>query len=220
MDYESKILLNRLIDEVEQLNEPDWWVIGITVVSIIISGILSYLLFRLTKKLGEQQNTLQQNNLRIQMHQKYFEIYDALCKDWRTIKNLDHKFDSVMNGVLEFGVCDSKVQNVLDNAKQILPSKQYSNLVLFFTDYSAIKKTTSQLYSYIDQLDIETRGILEDKLKTEGLVGFLEKLYEVKGYDDINVYCNSIRRLFNLVESGFIEQIRSYSDLSDIVKCK
>ena len=220
MDYESKILLNRLVDEVEKLNSPDWWVIGITVVSIIISGILSYLLFRLTKKLGEQQNTLQQNNLRIQMHQKYFEIYDALCNDWQMIKSLNHKFDSVMNGVLEFGVCDSKVQNVLDNAKQILPSKQLGNLVLFFTDYSAIKKTTSLLYSYIDQLDIETRRILEDKLKTEGLVGFLEKLYEVKGYDDINVYCNSIRRLFNLVESGFIEQIRSYSDLSDIIKCK
>ena len=220
MDYETKILLNRLVEEVEKLNSPDWWIIGITVVSIIISGILSYLLFRLTKKLGEQQNTLQQNNLRIQMHQKYFEIYDALCNDWQMIKSLNHKFDSVMNGVLEFGVCDSKVQNVLDNAKQILPSKQLGNLVLFFTDYSAIKKTTSQLYSYIDQLDIETRRILEDKLKTEGLVGFLEKLYEVKGYDDINVYCNSIRRLFNLVESGFIEQIRSYSDLSDIVKCK
>ena len=166
MDYETKILLNRLVEEVEKLNEPDWWVIGITVVSIIISGILSYLLFRLTKKLGEQQNTLQQNNLRIQMHQKYFEIYDALCNDWQMIKSLNHKFDSVLKGVTVFGPSDSKVQNVLDNAKQILPSKQLGNLVLFFTDYSAIKKTTSQLYSYIDQLDIETHRILEDKLKS------------------------------------------------------
>ena len=31
MDYESKILLNRLVDKVEKLNSPDWWDIGITV---------------------------------------------------------------------------------------------------------------------------------------------------------------------------------------------
>ena len=71
MDYETKILLHRLVEEVEKLNSPDWWVIGITTVSILISGILSYLLYILTKKLGEQQNTLQQNNLRIQMQKMW-----------------------------------------------------------------------------------------------------------------------------------------------------
>ena len=41
MDYETKILLYRLVEEVEQLNEPDSWIIGITVVNALIMAWLA-----------------------------------------------------------------------------------------------------------------------------------------------------------------------------------
>lgn len=36
MDYETKIYLDKLIEAVEELNSPDWWAIGITVVNALI----------------------------------------------------------------------------------------------------------------------------------------------------------------------------------------
>ena len=50
MDYETKILLNRLAEEVEQLNEPDWWVIGITVVNALIMAWLGWRQYKLQKQ--------------------------------------------------------------------------------------------------------------------------------------------------------------------------
>lgn len=215
MNYETKILLNRLIEAVDS---PDLLSISITIISILISGILSFLLYRLTKKLGEQQNTLQQNNLRIQMHQKYFDIYDALHDDWRTIEHMHNLFQSTLEGKRAYTTFYDKVQKTLDFAKQILPPQDYENLLSFYQNYSFLKNNMSNLYSYIERLDSEHRGILKDKLRTEGFVPFLTKLYEMVDYDDVDNYCNSVKKLITLKNNGFIEKIRSYSDLSDIIK--
>lgn len=50
MDYESKILLNRLVDEVEKLNSPDWWVIGITFVNALIMVWLGWKQYKLQQR--------------------------------------------------------------------------------------------------------------------------------------------------------------------------
>ena len=55
MDYESKKLLNRLVDEVEKLNSPDWWVIGITVVNALIMAWLGWKQYKLQKQQTKQQ---------------------------------------------------------------------------------------------------------------------------------------------------------------------
>jgi hypothetical protein len=67
MDYETKILLNRLAEEVEQLNEPDWWIIGITVVNAIIMAWL-----------GWRQYKLQQQQTKIQEHEVYKSLYSLI----------------------------------------------------------------------------------------------------------------------------------------------
>ena len=50
MDYESKILLNRLVDEVEKLNSPDCWVIGITLVNALIMVWLGWKQYKLQQR--------------------------------------------------------------------------------------------------------------------------------------------------------------------------
>jgi DNA polymerase elongation subunit (family B) len=50
MDYETKILLNRLVDEVEKLNSPDWWIIGITVVNALIMAWLGWRQYKLQQR--------------------------------------------------------------------------------------------------------------------------------------------------------------------------
>ena len=64
MDYETKILLNRLVDEVEKLNSPDWWVIGITVVNALVVAWLAW-----------RQYQLQKQQVKFQEYEMYKELY-------------------------------------------------------------------------------------------------------------------------------------------------
>ena len=64
MDYETKILLHRFVEEVEKLNSPDWWVIGITIVNALIMAWL-----------GWRQYKLQLQQTRIQEHEVYKSLY-------------------------------------------------------------------------------------------------------------------------------------------------
>ncbi|MBQ8735954.1 MAG: hypothetical protein IJY75_08300 [Bacteroidaceae bacterium] len=72
MDYEIKILLNRLAEEVEKLNSPDWWIIGITVVNALIMIWLGWR----QDKLQQRQTELQKQ----QILQQEYEIYSQLYK--------------------------------------------------------------------------------------------------------------------------------------------
>ena len=71
MDYETKILLNRLVDEVEKLNSPDWWVIGITVVNAVLMLWLGWRQFKLQK----QQTKIQEYELYRRMYNCVNSIY-------------------------------------------------------------------------------------------------------------------------------------------------
>ena len=75
MDYETKILLNRLVDEVEKLNSPDWWVIGITVVNALVVAWLAW-----------RQYQLQKQQVKFQEYEMYKELY-LFVKDIYDISN-------------------------------------------------------------------------------------------------------------------------------------
>ena len=75
MDYESKILLNRLVDEVEKLNSPDWWVIGITVVNALVVAWLAW-----------RQYQLQKQQVKFQEYEIYKELF-LFVKDIYDISN-------------------------------------------------------------------------------------------------------------------------------------
>ena len=98
MDYESKILLNRLVDEVEKLNSPDWWVIGITFVNALIMVWLGWKQY----KLQQRQTKLQEQ----QILQQEYEIYSKLYK---LVKRADVEIEHFLGEIVEsLGVIRSK----------------------------------------------------------------------------------------------------------------
>lgn len=84
MDYETEILLNRLVDEVEKLNSPDWWVIGITVVNALIMAWLGWRQFQLQKRQTKQQG---------------YELYRKL---YVVIDNINILSNGLLNRVYEY----------------------------------------------------------------------------------------------------------------------
>lgn len=214
MGYDIKLLLNNFI---MAINNPDWCMVTVTAIGVIVSAILSRFLYNLTQKLGEQQNEIQYNNLRIQMHREYFDIYNALMQDYRQVDGLEHQFMNVLNKKMGYNLNDSKVLEILPRAKQLLPLDYYENISEFANCYTSIKRSTSDLYGYLTNFDSETIGILKEKLRSEKILEFLGKWYEIKDYDDIDKYKQSLKTIISLRENNFIEKIRSYSDLSDII---
>ena len=85
MDYETNILLNRLVEEVEKLNNPDWWTIGITIVNALIMAWLGWRQYKL-----QQQQVLQQE----------YEIYSQLYKlVKRADVEIDHYLDEITSSL-------------------------------------------------------------------------------------------------------------------------
>ena len=98
MDYESKILLNRLVDEVEKLNSPDWRVVGITFVNALIMAWLGWRQYKLQK----QQTKLQEQ----QVLQQEYDIYSKLYK---LVKRADVEIEHFLGEIVEsLGVIRSK----------------------------------------------------------------------------------------------------------------
>ena len=98
MDYETKILLNRLVEEVGELNSPDWWVIGITVVNALIMAWL-----------GWGQYKLQQRQTKLQEQQILQQEYDIYSKLYKLVKRADVEIDYFLNEIVEsLGVIRSK----------------------------------------------------------------------------------------------------------------
>lgn len=98
MDYEIKILLNNLVDEVERLNDPDWWTIGITIVNAIIMVWL-----------GWRQYKLQQRQTKLQEQQTLQQEYDIYSKLYKLVKSADLEIDHFLDEIIDsLGVMPSK----------------------------------------------------------------------------------------------------------------
>lgn len=85
MDYETKILLNNLIDEVERLNDPDWWVIVLTVINTIAVVVIAFI-----------QIKIQIQQTKLQKRQTEAEEYDFYRKLTHTIKEIHYEIKHVM----------------------------------------------------------------------------------------------------------------------------
>ena len=89
MDYETKILLNKLIEAVDS---PDWWVIGITIVNAFIMVWLAL-----------RQNELHKQQIRQQEYAIYSQLY-------KLVKRVDAEIDGYLNEIsTSFGVISWKM---------------------------------------------------------------------------------------------------------------
>ena len=88
MDYETKILLNKLIKAV---NSPDWWVIGITIVNaLIVIGLTIWQLClnRRQTQIQERQNELQENQVRLQSQQNELQKRQIETQEYEMYRRL------------------------------------------------------------------------------------------------------------------------------------
>ena len=96
MDDEIVTTLNNLIDAVNNLNDsvdalthrtiqdPNWWAVGLTLVSIIVTGVFSFILWKTNKEIGKRQNELQEQQIDIQKRQHILDCkrtYKPLLED-------------------------------------------------------------------------------------------------------------------------------------------
>ena len=72
MDPELKTLLEQLISAVNSTNNTDWWMWGVTAISIVVSAILSILLWYTSRKLGKRQNEIAEQQAELQKQQNEF----------------------------------------------------------------------------------------------------------------------------------------------------
>ncbi len=72
MDPELKTLLEQLISAVNTTNNTDWWMWGVTAISIVVSAILSILLWWTSRKLGKRQNEIAAKQAELQKQQNEF----------------------------------------------------------------------------------------------------------------------------------------------------
>ena len=65
MDYEIRLLLNKLVVAIDELNSPDWWIIVLTTINIV-----AFILVAITQIRQQKQQT------RLQAHQTKAEEYE------------------------------------------------------------------------------------------------------------------------------------------------
>lgn len=140
MDYESKILLNRLVDEVEKLNSPDWWVIGITVVNALIVAWLAW-----------RQYQLQKQQVKFQEYEIYKELY-LFVKDIYDISN------SFLSDICRIFSDKFYKDNELDSLKNIA-----NNLNKLFAKYEKYNKEI-ELKTNITSLQMMNYYLLLDEM--------------------------------------------------------
>lgn len=120
MNYETKILLNHLIDVIND-KTIDWLIFIITTFSSLTSFAISILLWKSNKLLGKQQNELyKRQNVLIEQQNKLerFTVYQDL---YETIYDIYNMSDNLLSNVLFFiqGLDFNSMDNINTKIEEI-----------------------------------------------------------------------------------------------------
>lgn len=106
MDCETNIVINRLIEEVGELNSPDWCTIIITsIITIINAGFMAWLGWRQYKlqqrqtKLQEQQILQQEQQTKLQEQQILQQEYEIYSKLYKLVKRADVEIEHFLDEI-------------------------------------------------------------------------------------------------------------------------
>lgn len=126
MDYETKIYLNNLIEAVEKLDSPDWWMIVLTVINIVAFVVVAWTQIKIQKhqtKLQEQQNKAQE-----------YEFFRSLYK----VVNRVHFIDKFL------------IRNIIDYFIYEIPiTPQYNKWRNTFDELTLLSNKFDELYCII-----------------------------------------------------------------------
>ena len=130
MDPELKILLEQLISAVNSTNNTDWWMWGVTAISIVVSAILSVLLWHTSRKLGKRQNEKAEQQTTIQKQQYKIEKFNNYKDLHRDIYRCKCLLDYILPKVYEYfvaadrGVQKNSVNEFISKLAEMLPEVQ------------------------------------------------------------------------------------------------
>lgn len=213
MDYESKILLNNLIDAV---NGTDWWMFGVYVASIVASGILSVCLLAITRRIGKQQNQMQREQLLISNFNLYREIHrdlyhlkiysrtvlpriydyfasNADLKEREGLEKLENEFESMARKI-EIDEADYLLK--FGENEIIQDVKAYSDLISFiFGMATAFEPRNNQQSTYSVEEKMQIRYL---RLTDEQWLDKIEKMCRHEGFISLlNSFIEDKHRLFD-----------------------
>lgn len=117
MDPELKTLLEQLISAVNSTNNTDWWMWGVTAISIVVSAILSILLWWSSRKLGKRQNEIAEQQAELQKQQYKIDKFNLYKDLHRNLYKSKCMLESILPKIYDYFVAaDRDVQkNSIDD---------------------------------------------------------------------------------------------------------
>lgn len=213
MDYESKILFNNLIDAV---NGTDWWIVATSFLGIIASLAVSILLYKTTRKIGEQQNRMQREQLLISNFNLYCEIHrdlyhlkirsktvlpriydyfasNADSKEREGLEKLENEFENMARKI-EIDEADYLLK--FGENEIIKDVRAYSDLISFISGMTATfepKKNKQNTYSVFESVRLRNKGLTDKQWLAE-----IEKMCRHEGFISLlNSFIEDKHRLFD-----------------------
>lgn len=223
MDYETKLYLDKVIDTIEKLDSPDWWMIVLTIINIVAFVFVAWTQIKIQKhqtKLQEQQNKAQE-----------YEIYRSLYKLVRAAnlqidKFLDVLWEVVWTASYQFEADflenrETEVRKLFDELNENITDYELKFTRDFFDNnaYYNILKLMTRIYrdimwakknDRINYVEGMQRDYSRSKDKDAELIGAISRRFEGEGLQSsmessLTVFVELKRSVYN---DNVLEKIR------------
>lgn len=192
MDYETKLILQDLIEAVDKLDGPDWWTISITIVNAIIMAWLAWRQY----KLQHQQTKLQKQQTKSQEYEVYRNLYRIVKRAnssigsflddlWTALWDDTYKFDPdyykkrrqeilSLNEEFEINAIDFK----LKFSKEFFDINRYQEVLKLMVDvYQTIDTQSNPQYNGIELVSGMQRVFNREVEKDKELAGAISRCF-------------------------------------------
>lgn len=193
MDYETKILLHRFVEEVEKLNSPDWWVITLTIVNIVAFILVAISQFKQQK----QQTKLQESQIKIQEYNLYRQLYSIIKK---SNDNIDIFLSTIYNYFSNpLYRIDNKLLYRLEQQLKQVEKELRESLIDFELKISKKEFDVSSYIELIAEMNVISQ--LFRAMETTGSIAFVQNdkyaqdFFENKKIDDNNIVNELLERI-------------------------
>ena len=205
-------IMKELIEAVEQLNRPEWWSVGATIVAAITAAWITY-------KLGKRQNELQEQQIRAQEYEVRKRLYLLLTNANREIDNFIEELDRLLwqpwHNSNEGGL----------NRKKAHIDKLFNDLRDSYVDYELkLSKETFNKDGYLNILDLMSRVLqhtIESLEKGEAYLSQGRQSIDIVNGDMEEGYIRHICSHFKegLKLSALYQTLERFRELRDSVRC-
>ena len=108
MDYETKIYLDKLVEAVDKLDSPDWWMIVLTVINIVAFVFVAC-----------TQIKIQKHQTKLQEQQKKAQEYDTYKLLYALIKESNWNIKSFILSVYSSIIYSRNVEEIVDELESM-----------------------------------------------------------------------------------------------------